>query len=294
MIAYVAADHGPRATLDAIAARLPGARSLGAETRLLICGTSDSAIGRAVEASARREAKARGLPCVVVEDFAGNYTPVSGGEPRLVVVDSEFAARLARSKESGVRVEITPAVRYDALRRRLAELRRDARSEDAVLWIGQPETRDSLETLQRLLPKLGGLRVWLRAHPRDAGYPGAYRALAVEDVTGAALEECLARRPRLVFTQFSSVAIEAGFWGIPSVNVLFPDLGAATLAAKKGYAVPPWCEEGAAFLVRDVGEIDAVLAAPPGPLLAAFDRVFRVREEAVPILINLLYNQGLL
>jgi hypothetical protein len=302
-VAYVAADHGPRATLQALAAQLPGTDSLDSGTELLICGASDSAEGRAIEARARIAAKQRAVPCVVLEDFPGNYSIVRGGEPRLLLVDSGLAMRLAHAKEGALNVQVVPAVRYDLLRRRLAALRRPSNGADAVLWIGQPETEDSLTTLRRLLQALSArsVRVWLRAHPRDTGYSdGAYAGLDVEDVTSSALEDCLARRPRLVITQFSSVAIEAGFWGIPSLNVLFPDAGGRTLASRKGYSVPPWCDQGAAFLLVDAQDTDKVLDRALGSedarnsVMQAFDGYFKVREEGAPVLINLLYNQGLL
>jgi len=313
---YVAVDRGPELTLKALAARLPG-RWLGTsaseveqrlvdfvqdDLHLLVCGTSDTAAGRSVESAARRAARMCDIPVVVIEDFPGNYPVVAGGEPRVVFVESEFSARLVRAKDSSPSVEVCPSVRYDALRRKLRHLRR-GETGDAVLWIGQPETRDSLETLKRLLPALGarGIPVWFRAHPRDAGYAGgAYAGLPVEDLTARPLEECLARRPRLVITQFSSVAIEAGFWGIPSLNALFPALGAKTLAAKKGYAVPPWCDEGAAFRVLCEDDVQPVLdqalysAEARASVLAAFDRYFSVREDGGQRLMNVLYNHGLL
>jgi hypothetical protein len=270
---------------------------------LLLCGTSDTRRGRNAEAAARIAANLRHVPCVVIEDFAGNYTHVPAGEPQLLVVDSQSAAILARGRDHRLDVRVLPSPRYDRLRRGLGELRSGARDEAAVLWIGQPETEDSLATLRRLLPALAtqSVRVWVRAHPRDAGYGrGAYAGLAVEDVTSLTLEECLARRPRLVITQFSSVAIEAGFWGIPSLNVLFPDAGGRTLAEKKGYLVPPWCEEGAAFLIVDEQDTKKVLDRALGSgdarnaAMQAFDRYFKVHEEGAPALINLLYNQGLL
>jgi hypothetical protein len=244
------------------------------------------------------------IPCAVLEDFAGNYWPMPGASPTLVWVESDFAGRLARAKDPSVRLWVGPNVRYDGLRRRLAQLRgAQAEFDDAILWIGQPEAEDSLITLRRLLPALSvhSIPVWLRAHPRDTGYSdGAYAGLDVEDVTSSALEDCLARRPRLVITQFSSVAIEAGFWGIPSLNVLFPDAGGRTLASKKGYSVPPWCDQGAAFLLVDAQDTDKVLDRALGSedarnsVMQAFDGYFKVREEGAPVLINLLYNQGLL
>jgi hypothetical protein len=303
-VAYVAADQGPREALEALAARVPGTPYLKADIQLLVCGTSDSAGGREIEASARLAASRSGIPCIVVEDFAGNYVHVPGAEPRLVVVDGDLGARLARAQEPALDVRIFPNLRYDQLRLRLGELRNSPTpTENAVLWVGQPEADDGLKTLHRLLPALAtrSVQVWLRAHPRDLGYGrGAYAELDVEDVTALPLEECLARRPRLVVTQFSSVAIEAGFWDIPSLNVLFPDAGGRTLAAKKGYSVPPWCEEGAAFLLVEPRKIGNVLDRALGSteartsVMQAFDRYFKVGEEGAPALINLLYNQGLL
>jgi hypothetical protein len=151
-----------------------------------------------------------------------------------------------------------------------------------------------------------GVKLWFRAHPRDARYAGGKyarffgRAGEIEDVTRVPLEECLKRRPRLAITQFSSLAIEAGFSGIPPLNVLLADAGGRTLATKKGYAVPPWCEAGAAFLVVRAQEMDQVLDQALGSaeacrgVMDAFDEYFKVRAEGAPALINLLYNQGLL
>jgi hypothetical protein len=154
---------------------------------------------------------------------------------------------LARSKMPGLAVHVGPAPRYDALRRELRALRaaETRRADDVVLWIGQPETTDALRTLAALLPPLQARRatLWFRAHPRDAGYAaGAYAEIfarareAIEDMTPSSLDECLRRRPRLAITHFSSAAVEAGFWGIPSLSVLLPNAGAGTLARKKGYS----------------------------------------------------------
>jgi hypothetical protein len=274
------------------------------DIELLVCGTSDSAHGRDAEARAQRAAHALGIPTVVVEDFPGNFAPVSKAPPRLLCVESTFAADLAHRHMPALAVHVGPAIRYDALRRDLAVLRVvHGNAERAVLWIGQPDTADALRTLDTLLPALGAgaWKVWFRAHPRDEGYArGAYGGLAVEDITSDSLDQCLTRRPRLVITQFSSVAVEAGFRGIPSLNVLLPEAGGGALARRKGYSVLPWCAEGAAFLVVRPQEVDEVLdsaltsADARGKVMEAFDRYFKVTEQGTPALINLLYNQGLL
>ncbi len=324
-VGYVAVDQGARLTLAALASRVDGTwlrnasgdhddwahalRTRGVE--LLVCGTSDSAQGRDAEAAARAAAHALRTPTVVVEDFPGNFPPMPATPPRLACVESEFAAVLARSKMPGLAVHVGPAPRYDALRRDLRALRATEarRVDNAVLWIGQPETADGLLTLAALLPALQARRakLWFRAHPRDGGYAaGAYAEIfarageSIEDMTRSLLDECLRRRPRLAITQFSSAAVEAGFWGIPSLSVLLPNAGAGTLARKRGYSVPPWCEEGAAFLVARHGDLDEILeralrsAEARRNVMQAFDRYFRVTEEGTPALINLLYNQGLL
>jgi hypothetical protein len=324
-VAYVAADAGPRMTLEALAPRLPGEWALQAvdalqwadalrsnRIELLIAGTSDSSAGRTHEGLARAAASRLGLPCVVIEDFPGNYKAVPSAPPNVVVVECEFAAALARAKTNAAEtlVEACPAVRYDTLRRRLADLRRAGGGpERAVLWIGQPETRDSLETLQRLLPVLAAEHVslWFRAHPRDAGYrSGAYHdvlwdtRIYVQDMTARSLDECLVHRPQLVITQFSSVALEAGFWGIPALNVLFRDLGGARLLERKGYSMPGWCTAGAAFAVTAVEKLGETLdlalnsAEARVRLQKRFDDYFSVSEEGAPRLINVLYNQGFL
>jgi hypothetical protein len=314
-IGYLAIDHGPKHTLQALAAGLPG-RWLAAPSdlggvALIVCGTSDSAAGQQAEATVRRAAVDRGVPCVVVEDFPGNFTDVSGGLPGILFVECAFAATLAKGKVASglLRAEIVPGVRYDPLRRRLADLRRAERApRDAVLWVGQPETADCIGTLRRLLPALEAqeVAIWFRAHPRDAGYAsGAYRELfdshaSFEDVTQLTQERCLERRPRLVITQFSSVAIEAGFWGIPAMHALFPDLGGARLCEKKGYSSPPWCDSGAAYMVTDDSEVgatlDRALRSDASRALAQdrFDAFFSVREEGGPRLASVLYNQGFL
>lgn len=314
-VAYVAEDHGPKATLTPLKAILPGswlshecARAIHAQQiELLICGTSDTQTGRAVEAAARRAASELGVPAIVIEDFPGNYSDVIGGRPQLVFVESRFSASLVRrmAKDDHLPVYVCPSIRYDALRRQLGaiRIRRQSTPQPVVLWIGQPDTADSLETLKRLQPAFAarGITIWFRAHPRDAGYrQGAYQGLPLEDVTARPLDELFARHPALVATQFSSVAIEAGFWGLCALNVLFADLGGRTLARKKGYAVPPWCEEGAAFLIKNEADVDMILDGALGSPDAraqvgqCFDSYFRVHEEGSRQLMGVLEHHGFL
>jgi hypothetical protein len=223
----------------------------------------------------------------------------------LLVVESDAAEALARLRWGDLvpPIEVVPAVRYDRLRRRLSSLRAAARIASApfqVLWAGQPETEDCLHTLAALAPAIlnTGSSLLLKAHPRDAGYrTGIYAralpvlGLAFEDASAASVEEVLALRPRLVVTQFSSVAVEAGFWGVPALHVLLPDAGGARLIARKGYAIPPWCSVGAAFYANNPTQIKGLMHEAlydeerRAAIIDRFDDYFAVRDQAVPRLI---------
>ena len=125
-------------------------------------------------------------------------------------------------------LEVLSPARYDTRPERAGALRTavsarwdDTRAERSILWAGQPETEDCLRTLEVLLPliKAQAALLLFKAHPRDPGYhDGSYwpvlarHAARCRDVTGSTVPEVLELAPRLVVTQFSSVAIEAGSW----------------------------------------------------------------------------------
>lgn len=281
--------------------------------RSLFCGTSDSEGGRAVESAVRRAARRVGVRIVALEDFPGNYWHLEAGEADVLVADSEASATHHRQR-LGTRcpeIWVCPSPRYDAQRRAAPELRRRYASRTsarrAVLWAGQPETGDAIATLRQVLPALAGEGVELlfRAHPRDRGYPsGEYRSLfassriAVTDVTSLALGDCLALAPEALLTQFSSVGVEAGFHGIPSVHLLYPDAGGKTVHARKGYSVPPWCASGAALLIDRVEQQDDVIRRAlhddgvRDQTLRAFDDYFSTHAETLPVLYKRLYSHG--
>lgn len=266
-----------------------------------------------MESAARRAARRVGARIVALEDFPGNYRDFEAGEAEVLVAESEPSATRYRQR-LGTRcpeIWVCPSPRYDAQRRAAPELRRRyagrERARRAVLWAGQPETGDAIATLRQALPALEniGVELFFRAHPRDRGYQaGEYRALfassriAVTDVTSLALDDCLARAPEALLTQFSSVGVEAGFHGIPSVHLLYPDAGGKTLHAKKGYSVPPWCTTGAALLVERVEQQDEVLRRAlqddraRAQTLRAFDEYFSTTAETLPALWSRLYNRG--
>lgn len=295
----VAADGGPREALGPLARRWETDLSACASSRvddwlaeitrcraaIMVVGTSDSSGGRAMEFAARVAARRAGVPLAVVEDYPGNYVLTDGGDADLLLVESQRAASLASSR-LGARcpqLQVVSPARFDAMRVRHVPNRQAMRlrwtSErrsgllHTILWAGQPETEDALVTLAALLPAVldGGYRLLFRAHPRDAGYAkGAYRDLALAlgplflDVTLQSPDEVFALAPRLLVTQFSSMAVEAGFHGIPSLCILLPGAGMDRLLAKKGYAVPLACADGAVALCTESVGLNALLPAAAG------------------------------
>ena len=325
----VAVDGGPRETLAPLAAALECAltsiehpdagdevywsRALAnCRCTLLVVGTSDSEHGRRIESAARRAACAAGICVVAVEDFPGNYFDVTRGAASHLIVESA-AARDMWAQRLGARtplIAVVPPARYDALRARAAELRRtmtQAWAHDPtqkVLWAGQPETADCMRTLEALLPVLRayGVTLLLKAHPRDSGHGDArYRALLeqsrvpYEDFTHTSVEAALAAAPRIVVTQFSSVAIHAGFYGVPGLWLLLPEAGGARLLQKKGYALPMLCAAGGAAAATDAAAVPEALRrvladdAYRENLLGHFD-VYVGGEAALPTLLEYLRN----
>ena len=309
----VAVDGGPRETLSPLSAALScelaniddaacehdaywSQHAASARPTLLVVGTSDSARGRRIEAAARRGARSAGLRIAAIEDFPGNYTPVEGGAADLLVVESEAAAAIARTRLGArtPRLATLAPARYAQTRARAAELRRATALRWAetprtcVLWAGQPETGDCLVTLEALLPVLRALNAELlfKAHPRDAGHSrGAYGELLSAsgvdycDLTAESMSATLDRAPRLVATQFSSVALEAGFHGIPGVWVLLPGAGGDRLFEKKGYRIPALCAAGGAIRAESAADLSAAIArgldgVERARLIARFDAYF--------------------
>lgn len=270
----VAADDGPRETLRPLVEHCgrtltdthPAAAAddgfwstLLAERRpaLFVVGTSNSARGRAIESAARRAAARAGLPIAAIEDYPGNYFDVPGATTRLLIVESPFSERVYRARITAPPpITVIAPARYDRWRVQVRSTV-EPQAPYAVLWAGQPETRACIATLEWLLPQLAGLpaKLLLRAHPRDPALGSrVYGDLMVRagvdsiDVSAEPVDATLARRLDLVVTQFSSVAVDAGFAGVPSLHVLLPDAGGGLLRQLKGYDIPAICDAGAAFL----------------------------------------------
>ncbi len=325
----VAADGGARATLAPIAAfcgrTLPVTSAATASVdhwarlivdespRLLIVGTSDSHAGRSTESAARRAARDAHLRIAAIEDFPGNHYSVPDAEADLVIVESAAARDICAARLGAIapRIEIANLARYDSYRAQLGALRARTSSQwmeragerYRVLWAGQPDTDDCVRTLRTLAPHLRARNVELlfKAHPRDSGYATGDYARTLEaagvsyvDLTSASQDEALAWAPDLVVTQFSSLSIEAGFYGIPSLWLLLPDAGGARLAASKGYRVPPLIAAGAGALASTPADIPEALgraladATWRTQTIRLFDAYWKVGELAAPRLVERL------
>ena len=271
----------------------------------LVVGTSDSGAGRPIEAAARRTAHARGIAIAAIEDYAGNYCDVADSQTTVLIAESTLSAELY-ARRLGARcppIEVFPPARYDSYRRQSERLRSSTRaswggtSAKRVLWAGQPESADCLETLRRIAPALRNLdvEVLIKTHPRDPLHlKGDYEELlatfgiSVDDVSALSVAASLQLAPQLLITQFSSVAIEAGFFGIPSLHVLFEDVGGRRLQIKKGYSTPTHCRSGAGFVMttRDhaLETMHEALydEAAREAVIAQFDTVFAIRELIAP------------
>lgn len=278
---------------------------------VMFCGTSDSSRGREIEASARRAAAKAGIPIVAIEDFPGNYRDVESAPTEILVVESELVEQFTRHK-LGPRcpaVAVVSPPRYDRYRRESRALRDQVRlrwrtgsnRSPIVLWAGQPETSDSLTTLRALLPafRSHGVELLFKAHPRDPGYrAGAYApvlaGLPWRDVTPLSVSDALALAPQLAVTQFSSVAVEAGFFGIPSLCVLLDKAGGARLMEKKGYSVPPYCRFGATACLTHEHAITTTVSTmltddvARDRTLGCFDDYFQNGAACLPKLIETL------
>jgi hypothetical protein len=126
------------------------------------------------------------------------------------------------------------------------------------LWIGQPETNPSVEVLTQILPILkdANIVMYFKAHPRDDGYAlGSYRTLFSSfkdqffDVSDLSISDCIALAPSLLITRFSSLAITAGYYGIPSLHILYNEIEKNYYRKMYMNRYPVICELGASFLI---------------------------------------------
>lgn len=250
------------------------------EVALLVTGSSESDVGRGVEFAARMAAASLSIPVAVVEDFPGNFRAVPGARTECLVVESQAAAELATRRLGAdcPRLLVVSPARYDDLRlgspvRRQSTAAVWAASPKSspgasVLWVGQPEFDEALVCLKSVVPAVlsGGHTLLFRAHPRDAGWgAGVYREISTSlgarfrDVTELPVAEALALAPRLILTQYSSMMVDAGFYGIPTLCLLLPGAAGDNLFSKKGYRLPLPCQAGAVSFFDGTEPLGAIL-----------------------------------
>jgi hypothetical protein len=111
------------------------------------------------------------------------------------------------------------------------------------------------------------------------------------DVSSAKIDSCLFNPVDLVITQFSSVAIEAGFYGIPSLNILLEDAGRKLLVERTGYATTSIIDSGASFVITEKQGILEYLKmcltdlSARKKVMANFGRVYETRQTQLPKLL---------
>ena len=282
----------------------------------IISGTSDGVTpDENIEVKAQVAGTEMNIPVFVVEDFPGNF-PGSRDDIRVtgLFVETQGVDSIYRDRRSLIeKIYCLGNPRYDDSKRvgsaerdiRRAEMRRVlGLSQKAVLWAGQPDGVNSFETLSRLVLTLDamGLTLLFKAHPRDPLYAqGAYMKLlsrinAWLDVTSVRDIAGLCCASDLVMTQFSSVGVEAGYFGTPSLFVLFPDLGQRYLQQQKGYAIVPWASLGCAFLLdtpdlaQDVLETAVYDEAARAQVQAKFSSLFRAKPASAPLVASTIHG----
>lgn len=242
----------------------------------VIRSTSEDVVETNVEAMASAAAQRLGIAVFVVEDFPGNHWPNPQERLDGLFIEDTSLAELHRSR--GVDPEVIHATgnpRYDDLakidhsaKRRTVRSALDLAGQQVMLWAGQPDGDNSYLALERLLGHYRGREatILFRAHPRDGLYlSGKYDkllcnpALTIRDVSSYPDVLDLYCASDLVATQFSSAAVEASHLGVPSLFVLFEDLGRQYLDTHKGYSLPPWCRDGCSFLIEEESDIQSVM-----------------------------------
>lgn len=270
----------------------------------LICSTSQSSEGVKVEAEVRLGASKANIPIVCIEDFPGNYQEVDHAPTSLLIVESIFPSDISGSISHAIPpILIMPSVRYDGLRHGLFSWEVSAMPPPfQVLWAGQPESAYCIQSLEVIFPRLmkHSAKLLFRAHPRDSEYArGTYHQLFKQqgidwvDVTGMPLDKLFSENIHLVITQFSSLAIEAGFYGIPALYLLLEEVGGGLLMQKNGYAMPAPVLNDAAFAiasVHDVENLDIALfdIGRRKEVMANFAHLYKVDAAQSPFLIRVI------
>ncbi len=272
----------------------------------VILSTSRTTRNQRLENDLIRAANQLSLFVAVIEDYPYNFEYDEELIINMLLVESEIIKKkyLSFDKKYANEIEEGALVRYQAvMNERKLSLRNDC-----VLWIGQPETNASIEVLERLLPIIGrlNLRLKFRSHPRDIGYKdGMYSRIfkeyssIIEDVSNWTPGECIKSLPILVATRYSSLAILAGYYGIPSVHLLYDDNQYENYGEMYPNILPIICQVGASFLITSVKDQEIIFRKAIFDNLARdevilkFDKNYRKSDEYVHYIRSLIYNSVL-
>lgn len=313
-------DRGPASLLNAIAGKsfcswldLPQGsvtsteslrRSLvNARPKGLVIGTSTSVEGFTIESKLRVAATELEIPVVCIEDFSGNYQFVEHAKTALLIVESEFSQGLyLRKLNNPPPIVIISSVRYDQLRNLSPTYPIVANAPILrVLWAGQPETEYCLASLNFFLGLLKRIDIkvelYLRPHPEDRGAAtGTYECLAsfgipIFEANTPILNASFYSDFHLVVTQFSSVAIEAGFYKVPALNILHKEAGRKLLLERTGSDEFALQKYDAAFVISDGTDLsDMVMALTSDEerlcKIRNFDQLYQVNQKQMPLLIS--------
>jgi len=276
-------DEGPRSVMKNLSQRkemelINDLEFSKNEFDTIVVGTSGSKKGIESESIICQRASEFSLNLVIIEDYPGNYRQHKKYLPDLLIVEHQYCKDLYLKSFASEcpRIIVVPNPRYDEPRALSSKIVRQLRSKwshddlcKSVIWAGQPETDIAKITLSAVFPLLKQLNIRLlfKAHPKDEGYErNAYKDIANSfgelwtDITNHNLLECICKyTPSVLLTQYSSVAIEVGFYGIPSVNILLSDAGGKLIKLDKGYTIPPWCISNAAVVIENISDLDGLL-----------------------------------
>jgi hypothetical protein len=270
----------------------------------LLCSTSQSKRGFEFESNIRQASALLGLPVICIEDFPGNYKGIVESITEILVVEGDFSINLYKEKSSlPPHVMVCPSIRYDYLRARQSNFKgvEKNRTSLSILWAGQPEFEVNFSTLKTLIPALNELSVALlfKAHPSDTEYrKGSYEHYFNEaglrwfDVSSAKIDSCLFDQIDLVVTQFSSLAIEAGFYNVPALNILFEDAGEKLLLERTGSLITNTIHHGASFFINERCDMLDCLKMALSDLKARekvllnFDRIYETQKVQLPKLLQ--------
>jgi len=268
----------------------------------LICGTSQSIIGFKWESTLRKAANTLGLTVICMEDFPGNYNEIGTAKTDILIIEDEFSLRLYHYKLKEIPKSILcPSLRYDVLRCDVIEKPIFNSERLKVLWIGQPEFEFNIKSLLHIIAEIKNLSITLlfRAHPSDVEYKnGLYikffedNNLTWQDVTLEKIDSNLFNNVSLLITQFSSVSILAGFYGVPSLHLLFKDVGEKLLLERTGSADLMQVFYNAAFYMKDHRKMNYLHScifdsAQREIILSNFAKLYKINQKQMP---NLIYQ----